>query len=272
MYTNTSFINVGGIIKLKKNRITEIIIATILIVSLASSYKYYIGDKKNQKANISTESSVVSDTKNQLMKLEKDDFIKTQVVGLNQPLIVYGSEGHTFITEHTTDNFQFEFSDFRILEKLPSEILKEKYLVYPMAYNADGSLKKENTCIAKVDFKITNKNKEMAVTMLSGFSSYHVDDQYEIIYLDTNQNSVFFDSQKESNGTKRFGFVRLSPDESYIDTVYFIIDKVTVDNCNLVIKVAPFGDNSQTVGGKSVAVYNNGYGFIKVKYSDIIWE
>ena len=87
-----------------------------------------------------------------------------------------------------------------------------------------------------------------------------------------NRGSVFFDSEKGNDGTGNWGYVKLHPDESYSDTVYFIIDKVTEDNCNLVIKVAPFGDNHQTVAGKSVTTYNNGYGFIKVNYSDIIWE
>ena len=259
---------------MKKNRITEIIIATILIVSLASSYKYYINDKKNQNTAISVESADSNDTKDKVMKLEKEDFIKTQVVEFNQPLTLYGKIGNSF-EEASTGNFQFEFSNFRILDKLPAEILKEKYLVYPIAYNADGSLKKENTYIAKVDFKITSKNKETAVTMLSGFSCYHVNDQYEVIKVGeimTNWGPVFFDSQKGSDGSVGFGYVKLLPDESYIDTVYFIIDKVTEDNCNLVIKVAPSGDRHQTVGGKSVTVYNNAYGFIKVNYSDIIWE
>ena len=258
---------------MKKSRITEIIIATILIVSLASSYKYYIGDKVNAKANISTESSASSDTKDQLMKLEKDDFIKTQIVDFSEPLTIYGSEGHTFISTNTTDNFQFEFSNFRILDKLPAEILKEKCLKGPNAFNMDGSLKKENTYIAKVDFKITNKNKETAVTMMSGFSCYHVDEQYEPIKIGeipTNISDIFFDSIKGSDGG--YGYVKLRSDESYSDTVYFIIDKVTENNCNLVIKVAPFGDRHQTVAGKSVNAYNNGYGFIKVNNSDIVWE
>ena len=108
--------------------------------------------------------------------------------------------------------------------------------------------------------------------MLSGFSCYHVDDQYEIIDLRTNKGSIFFDSQKGSEGSETFGYVKLRPDESYSDTVYFIIDKVTENNCNLVIKVAPFGDRHQTVAGKSVNAYNNGYGFIKVNNSDIVWE
>jgi len=256
---------------MKKNRITEIIIATILIVSLASSYKYYINDKKNQNTAISVESADSNDTKDKVMKLEKEDFIKTQVVEFNQPLTLYGKIGNSF-EEASIGNFQFEFSNFRILDKLPAEILKEKYLVYPIAYNADGSLKKENTYIAKVDFKITSKNKETAVTMLSGFSCYHVDDQYEIIDLRTNKGSIFFDSQKGSEGSETFGYVKLRPDESYSDTVYFIIDKVTQDNCNLVIKVAPRGENIPNTTGKSITVYNNAYGFIKVNYSDIIWE
>jgi len=258
---------------MKKNKVTEIIIATILIVSLASSYKYYIGDKINPKTNISIKSSDSSNTKDQLMKLEKDDFIKTQVVGLNQPLTVYGSAESISVSAYSADKFQFEFSNFRILDQLPIELLKEKYLVFPNAYKEDGTLKKENTCIAKVDFKITNKNNKMSATMTSGLKCYHIDNQYDNINSNTNEGSIFFASNiGKDDETSNHGVIKLHPEESYSDTVYFIIDKVTEGNSNLVIKVAPFGDNSQNSGGKSVPAYGNGYGLIKVNYSDIIWE
>lgn len=260
---------------MKKNRITEIVIATILIISLASSYKYYITDKKNQNTdtsngNVGSESANSSDSKDKLVELEKEDFFKTQIVGFNEPLIVYGSEQNLDTKEHTTDNFKVEFSNFRVLEKLPVELLKEKLLIFPSAYNEDGSLKKENTCIAKVDFKITNNNNKTAVTMRSGFKCYQVDGQYAVINTGTNQGSIFFDSDLGGDESGISGPVKLHANESYSDTVYFIIDKVTEENSNLVIKVDPFGMSN--IIRKKQHIYNNAYGYIKVNYSDIIWE
>jgi len=177
---------------MKKNRITEIVIATILIISLASSYKYYIADKKGQNTSASDESSDSNGSKDRLVELEKEDFIKTQIVGLNEPLTVYGSVANSTIKEHTTVHFQFEFNNFRILDKLPIELLKEKTLSFNSAYNEDGSLKKENTYIAKVDFKITNMNKDTDVTMLSGFRCYQVNNQYEDLKTGTNESGVSY--------------------------------------------------------------------------------
>jgi len=77
---------------MKKSKITEIIIATIHIISIASSYKYYIADKKNQKVDTSVESSESYDNKDRLVQLEKEDFLKSQIVEFSQPLTVYGSD------------------------------------------------------------------------------------------------------------------------------------------------------------------------------------
>jgi len=253
---------------MKKNRITEIVIATILIISLASSYKYYISDKKVQTTSTSDEST--SDSKDKLVELEKEDFIKMQVVEFNQPLTVYGSEANSNMKLHPTDNFQFAFSNFRIIDKLPKELLKERLLSFPNAYNEDGSLKRENTCIAKVDFKITNMNNEMAVTYRSGFRCYQVDDQYVDLKSGTNEGSVFFESNIGKDETTIDGPIKLHAAESYSDTVYFIIDKVTEEKCELVILVAPFGMNDWIV--KNKLTYNNAFGYIKVNYTDIIKE
>jgi len=260
---------------MKKNRITEIVIATILIISLASSYKYYIADKKNQKTDISNESSDSSDSKDKLVELEKEDFIKTQIVGLNEPLIVYGTGDNTNMKLHPTENFEFEFSNFRILDRLPDELVtvvtEDRFPVTGL-FNEDGSLKKENTCIVKVDFKITNKNSKTEVTSCSGFSCYQLTDQYDVIKSSANQHSIYFDSQKDQDKSAVFGPVKIRAGETYSDTVYFVIDKVTEDNCNIAIQVAPFGMSSVNTMEKSTAWYNNAYGYIKVNYSDIIWE
>ncbi|SEV90587.1 hypothetical protein [[Clostridium] fimetarium] len=61
------------------------------------------------------------------------------------------------------------------------------------------------------------------------------------------------------------GYIKL-----HIDTIYFIINKVTQENCNLVIQVAPMGMPDWIV--KSKLTYNNAFGYIKVNYSDIIKE
>ena len=146
----------GGKNSMKKGKITEIVIATILIISLASSYKYYIADKKNKSTDASNEVTSSSEYKDVLVELEDEAYIKTQIKEFNEPLILYGSNNNLDMKQHTTDHFQFEFNNFRVMDKLPIELLKEKSLSFNSAYNSDGSLKKENTCIAKVDFKITN--------------------------------------------------------------------------------------------------------------------
>ncbi|SEV90570.1 hypothetical protein [[Clostridium] fimetarium] len=275
---------------MKKNRVTEIVIATILIISLASSYKYYIADKKVQTQTTSAidESTSSSDSKDMLMELEKEDFIKTQIVGFDQPLIVYGTadEDGGNIIKHPKKIFQFEFSNFRILDRLPNElvtVVTEDRFPVTGIFNIDGSLKKENTCIVKVDFKITNKNSTTEVTSCLGLNCYQLTDQYEIIKTGENRHCIYFDSQKEQDKSARFGPVKIRAGESYSDTVYFIIDKVTEENCNIAIQVAPFGMtkeeeclkrgmSSDNVITKITTLYNTGYGYIKVKYSDIIWE
>ena len=263
---------------MKKNRVTEIVIATILIISLASSYKYYIADKKNQSKNTSYESTsndIASDSKDMLVELEDEDFIKTQIKGFNEPLILYGSsKNEGIMKEHTTDHFEFEFSNFRVFDKIPVEFLREESLTCISAYNEDGSLKKENTCIAKVDFKITNLNNETAVTSITGFQCYHVNEQGEDIKSGTNKGNIFFGSNKgKVDFTKNDWFPKLGAAEAYSDTVYFIIDKPTEESGNLVIQVDPLGMRQFHFDNiKKKYIKNNAYGYIKVNYTDIIKE
>lgn len=257
---------------MKKGKITEIVIATILIISLASSYKYYIADKKNKSTDASNEVTSSSEYKDVLVELEDEAYIKTQIKEFNEPLILYGSNNNLDMKQHTTDHFQFEFNNFRVMDKLPIELLKEKSLSFNSAYNSDGSLKKENTCIAKVDFKITNMSSGMAVIPITGLRCFHVNNQGEDIKSGTNEGSIFFDSNKGKDGDTSRWTVKLNDGEAYSDTVYFIIDKVTEESNKLMIKVDPFGyaDRYDKITRKYIK--NNANGFIKVNLTDIIRE
>jgi len=189
------------------------------------------------------------------MELEKEDFIKTQIVGLNEPLVLYGAKGKGNIKSHPIENFEFELSNFRILDKLPTElvtVVTEDRFPVDGLFNKDGSLKKENNCIVKVDFKITSKNNTTEVTSCLGFTCYRVTDQYEIIKAGGTQHNIYFGSYKDQDMSVIYGPVKIRAGETYSDTVYFVIDKVTEDNCNIANQVAPFGLSSDNTMEKAL--------------------
>lgn len=261
---------------MKKNKIIEIVIATILVVSLAASYKYYITDKKNHNENASdtTVDNMYSNDNpmDMLVELEEDAFVRNQMKEWGEVLIIYGSENNNSMIKHTTDHFQFEFEDFEVYDRVPKELIGEMLLSSGRDYNEDGSMKDENTCIAKVDVTITNMSDRTAATSITGFRCYQVDENWDDLKTGTNKGSVFLDSYKgKQDLTQKDCFPRIESGESYKDTIYFIIDKPKEKTAGYMIQIDPFGMSTYHFDKlKNTNIKNNGYGYIKVKYTDMI--